>query len=158
MRLIPIIALALAAAMLAACGGGSPARVAGTPAGGASPAASAAVTPAASRAPVATPTRLAGNSTPVAPGESVEVRGIVGTITTDPEAIEITRLSGAAVNRILVKASTVIRSAGGGTISFAAIRTSDRIIADGRIDDRGDALVAAHITVSAVVPGAQPGG
>ena len=158
MRLLPIIALALPAAMLAACGGGSPAKGTPTPPGVASPAVSAAVSPAATGTRAASPTHPAGNRTPVAPGESVAVRGIVGTITTDPEAIEITRLSGAAVNRILVQASTVIRSAGGGTISFAAIRTSDRIIADGRIDDRGDALVAAHITVSAVVPGAQPGG
>ncbi|MHB8377491.1 MAG: hypothetical protein ACYDEB_11120 [Dehalococcoidia bacterium] len=154
MRLIPIIALVLAAAMLAACGGGSSAKGTPAPAGAGSPVASTA----AGTAAAASPTRSAGNSTPVAPGDTVEVRGIVGTITTDPKAIEITRLSGAAVNRIVVQASTVIRSAGGGTIDFAAIRTSDRIIAAGRVNDRGDALVAGQITVSAVVPGAAPGG
>ena len=69
-----------------------------------------------------------------------------------------TRLSGAPVNRVDVPSTAVIRSATGGRIAFEGIRTSDRIIADGHISDRGDALVADNITVSAVVPGAQPGG
>jgi len=143
----------------AACSGGSssPARTATPPAAptGAS-ASSAATTAAVSPSPVAT--SAGSNVTPVAPGDEVEVEGVVGTLTTDPKAIEITRLSGADVNRIEVQDSTDIRSAGGGRIDFSAIRTSDRIIADGRISDRGDALVATDITISAVVPGAQPGG
>jgi hypothetical protein len=86
------------------------------------------------------------------------VTGIVGTITTDPRAIEITRISGADVRRIEVPQVADIRSAGGSRIDFSAIKASDRIIAEGRISDRGDALVASQVTVSAVVPGAQPGG
>ena len=158
MRIRPaLFALAalVAAALLVACGGGSSSPT-GTPTTAPiSPAASATAagtiaTPAASPSP--------GDITPVAPGDSVSVTGIVGTVTTDPPAIEITRLSGAAVTRIQVQDSTVIRSATGGRIGLGNIRTSDRIIADGHINDRGDALIADDIAVSAVVPGAQPGG
>ena len=85
-------------------------------------------------------------ATRAAPGDAVSVTGIVGTLSTGPDAIEITRLSGAAVNRVDVQDATVIRSAGGGRIDFAGIHTSDRIIADGHISDRGDALVADEIT------------
>jgi hypothetical protein len=156
MRNRPVVAIfaALACAMLlAACGGGSSSPTS-TPA----IATTSASTTAAGeqRTPAASPT--ASDITPVAPGESVSVTGIVGTVTTDPPAIEITRLSGAAVTRIQVQDATVIRSASGSRIDLSTVRSSDRIIADGRINDRGDALIADDIAVSAVVPGAQPGG
>ena len=68
-----------------------------------------------------------------------------------------TRLSGAPVNRVDAF-DCVTAAVTGARIAFDGIRTSDRIIADGHISDRGDALVADNITVSSVVPGAQPGG
>jgi hypothetical protein len=145
-----VFALLLFGALLAACGGGSSSS-ASTPAPSAtSTTVSEGSTPAASPSP--------SDVTPVAPGDAVSVTGIVGTVTTDPPAIEITRLSGAPVTRIQVQDSTVIRSASGSRIDLGQVRTSDRIIADGHINDRGDALLADDIAVSAVVPGAQPGG
>ena len=147
--------LVVAALALGACSSGSSSPATPSPA---APRASTtnSETPTEAASPAhGTPTAAA---TPLAPGDTVDVTGVVGTVTTDPKAIEITRLSGADVNRIEVQDSTDIRSAGGGRIDFSAIKTSDRIIAEGRISDRGDALVATQITVSAVVPSAQPGG
>ncbi len=74
------------------------------------------------------------------------------------KVIEIKRLQGAAVAQVAVDATTAIRKAGGGTIQLKDIRTSDRIIAKGKLNDRRDALVASEITVQDVIPGAQPGG
>ncbi len=159
MRIVPaFLALACAAAVLSACGGSS--SPASTPT---QPAAAASVAPTAPAiaggTPGAVPTSAATSAiTPVQPGDQVELIGIVGTLSSNPDAIEVTRLSGAPVNRVDVPSTAVIRSATGGRIAFDGIRTSDRIIADGHISDRGDALVADDITVSAVVPGAQPGG
>jgi len=72
--------------------------------------------------------------------------------------IQVTRLSGANVNQIAVQDSTRIRTADGNTATFTQIRTSDRIIASGRLSDRGDAILADTITIQPVVPGAEPGG
>lgn len=147
--------LIVAALALSACSGRSSTHATASPAAPTTSTASSG-SPSAPASPAhGTPTAAAS---PLAPGDTVDVTGVVGTVTTDPKAIEITRLSGADVNRIEVEDSTDIRAAGGGRIDFSAIKTSDRIIAEGRISDRGDALVATQITVSAVVPGAQPGG
>lgn len=152
---VPIFAALVCGALLAACGGGSSSSPTNTPAVASTSSASTTAASAQSTPP-ASPT--ASDVTPVAPGDAVSVTGIVGTVTTDPPAIEITRLSGAAVTRIQVQDSTVIRSASGSRIDLSTVRSSDRIIADGRINDRGDALIADDIAISAVVPGAQPGG
>lgn len=120
-----------------------PSVTANTPGAGATSAATAGAT-----AAVASPS----------PGDTVEVTGIVGGVNVGAKVIEIKRLQGAAVTQVAVDATTAIRRAGGGTIQLTDIRTSDRIIAKGRINDRRDALVASEITVQDVVPGAQPGG
>ena len=91
-------------------------------------------------------------------GESLEVTGIVGGLNLNGSRIEIKRLQGAAVTQIAVDANTVIRKATGGKLQLKDVRTSDRIIARGVLNDRRDALVASEITVQDVVPGAQPGG
>ena len=91
-------------------------------------------------------------------GETVEVTGIVGGVNLSGNAVEIKRLQGAAVTQVSVDSRTAIRKAGGGTLRFNEIRTSDRIIARGTLNDRRDALVASEITVQDVVPGPQPGG
>ena len=143
-------------AVSAACSGGSSSPSTSTPHASPATVSSAATTTAEQSTAVAS--RTIRDITPVAPGDSVSVTGIVGTVTTNPPAIEITRLSGAPVTRIQLQDSTVIRNASGSRIDLGQVRTSDRIIADGRINDRGDALLADDVTVSAVVPGAQPGG
>ncbi len=122
-----------------------------TPAAGASPA----VTPASTTASTAT------SSTPgatTAAANNVEVAGIVGVVNVNGNVIEIKRLSGASVTEIAVESTTTIRKATGGKIAFKDIRTSDRIVASGELNDRGDQLIATEITVQDVVPGAQPGG
>ncbi len=88
----------------------------------------------------------------------MELTGVVGSVTPATRTIEITRLSGPTVNEIQVQDSTHIRTAEGGSTTFAQIRTADRIIASGHLNDRGDALVADDITVQSGLPGAQPGG
>jgi hypothetical protein len=89
---------------------------------------------------------------------TVELIGIVGTISASARVIQVTRLSGADVNQVALQDSTRIRRADGVTATFAQIRTSDRIIASGRLNDRGDAILADTITIQPVVPGAEPGG
>jgi hypothetical protein len=111
---------------------------------------------------------LAGlNATPTGSDDTpagsaiVEVTGIVGAVSTTARAIEINRLSGASVNRIEVAPATTIRSAGGHRVALQDIRPSERIIARGPLNERGDAIVANDITVQDVVPGApgsSPGG
>lgn len=145
----------------AACGGdtASPAKTASavpSAAAGASPVASpertqAAATPQDS----ATHTPVAGSP---AAGEILEVTGIVGGVTLSGNIIEIKRLQGAAVSRVSVDQRTLIRKATGGTLAFRDIRTSDRIIARGTLNDRRDTLVASEITVQDAIPGGQPGG
>ncbi len=100
--------------------------------------------------------------TPVAPsspaGETVEVTGIVGGVNLKGSVIEIRRLQGVAVTQVSVDQRTIIRKAAGGTLAFRDIRTSDRIIARGTLNDRLDTLLASEITVQDVIPGSQPGG
>lgn len=91
-------------------------------------------------------------------GDAVEVTGIVGGVSLSGKVIEIKRLQGAAVTQVSVDGTTVMHKAGGGTIQLKDIRTSDRIIAKGKLNDRRDALAASEITVQDVIPGAQPGG
>ena len=149
---VPLVLIALAAS--GGCGDDAksdPTAKPATPAAGAS----AAVTPASTTASTAT------SSTPGATkpaGNKVEVAGIVGVVNVSGNVIEIKRLSGASVTEIAVESTTTIRKATGGKIAFKDIRTSDRIVASGELNDRGDQLIATEITVQDVVPGAQPGG
>jgi hypothetical protein len=57
-----------------------------------------------------------------------------------------------------VDQNTVFRPAAGGTTTLAQIHASQRIIARGTINDRGDTLLASEVTVQDVVQGGQPGG
>ncbi len=169
---LPILALSLIAA---ACGGGSSSNPTATasssgtstkPATSATAAASPNRTSTAAAAPATPP--VAASLTPTggataAPGTTqsagqLEVTGIVGSVNTGTRTIEIKQLRGASVTKIEVGDSTRIRKATGGTLRLGDVRTSDRLIASGTLNDRGDALVAAEITVQDVVPGAQPGG
>lgn len=109
-------------------------------------------------APAASPTTPGGAAVRSPGGSTVEVTGIVGAVNAGSGLIEIDRLSGAAVRRIAVGPGTVMRRASGGTTTLGQIRPSDRIIARGTLNDRGDTLEATELTVQAVVPGAQPGG
>ena len=153
------ISILFALVFLAGCGGGSStsktstSTIAATTAGATNTPRSSITTVAGTPVARATP-----QDTRVAPGDAVEVTGVVGSISQGDRVIEITRLSGASVNRIIAEDSTSIRQAGGGRVTFGEIRTSDRIVASGTINDRGDGLVASAITVQAVVPGAVPGG
>lgn len=115
-------------------------------------------TPVASVSPAAqsTDTPAAAAGTP-AEG-TTEVTGIVGVVDEAQAFIEITRLSGASVQRIEVTTETAIRRAGGGRIGLAEVQPSDRIIAQGELNERGHRLVATSITVQQVRPGASPGG
>lgn len=161
--------LAAAALMLAvtsaACGGDSKSEptakpatpsVSGTASAKPSAAASTPSVSATSSATAGTPSAATAASEPQ--GDTVEVTGIVGSVSLSARYIEIRRLQGAAVTQVAVDAMTAIRKAGGGTIQLKDVRPSDRIIAKGRLNDRGDALVASEITVQDVIPGAQPGG
>lgn len=138
----------MAGVIVTACGGGS--KTAVPTAAATSQATKAAVSPTAAGSGATAP---AGSQ-----GATVEVTGIVGTVSASTRLIEIDRLSGAAVRRIQVDSSTVLRKAAGGTTTLSQIRVSDRIVARGTLNDRGDTLAASEITVQAVVPGAQPGG
>jgi hypothetical protein len=143
-----------------ACGGDTKASPTTSAAAGASVAVSATAppSPTARMQPVVTPESSATPPTSQPAGETVEVTGIVGGVNLSGNAIEIRRLQGAAVTQVSVDSRTVIRKAGGGTLGFKEIRTSDRIIARGTLNDRRDALIATEITVQDVVPGSQPGG
>ena len=158
MRSMLAAALIVAVAS-AACGGDS--KNSEPTAGPATPSvsttASAADTPGAGATGAAT-TGATAAATSRPQGDAVEVTGIVGGVSLSGKVIEIRRLQGAAVTQVSVDATTVIRKAAGGTIQLKDIRTSDRIIAKGKLNDRRDALVASEITVQDVIPGAQPGG
>jgi hypothetical protein len=95
---------------------------------------------------------------PTPSGEIVEVTGIVSRVAASTRVIGIKLLSGAQVTEIDVQPSTSIRRAGGGSILLTDIKTSDRIIARGRLNDRRDALLAIEVTVQDVVSGSGPGG
>lgn len=165
MRLPFLIATAaITACALAACGGSSSSSTP-TPrptlaaTSGAAPTAPATAPAAAS--PVGTPAASAtpaAADTPPPPGAEVEVTGIVGTVSAQTRMIEIKRLRGADVTRLEVGADTTIRRAAGGTARLTDVRTSDRIVATGTLNDRGDTLLATEITIQDVLPGAQPGG
>src|SRR5690349_8905750 len=112
------IFISLVAAMvfvtIAACGGSSKSSTA---------------TPSSARTPVAVRTTARPATTPsvppgatgsvtalatsAAPGETVELTGIVGTIAGSARVIQVTRLSGANVNQVAVQDSTRIRTAEG---------------------------------------------
>ena len=159
-NLIATLFILIALAASGACGDdakSNPTAKPATPAAGAS----AAVTPAstaASTSAASTPaaTKPAASASPS--GSKVEVAGIVGVVNANGNVIEIKRLSGASVTQVAVASTTAIRKATGGKITLKDIRTSDRIIASGKLNDRGDQLIATEITVQDVVPGAQPGG
>lgn len=169
MRLPFLIATAaITACALAACGGSSssstptprPTLAATSGAAPTAPATAPAAAPAAA-SPVGTPAASAtpaAADTPPPPGAEVEVTGIVGTVSAQTRMIEIKRLRGADVTRLEVGADTTIRRAAGGTARLTDVRTSDRIVATGTLNDRGDTLLASEITIQDVLPGAQPGG
>ncbi len=149
--LMPMLGL-LVAASLSGCGGGSnKAQVTAT------------------EAMVATRTAASATSTPASTGRPpgavaatasatvVEVTGIVGTVNATARTIQIDRRSGADVTKIVVDSATVIRLDVGDTTTLAKIRPSDRIVARGAINDRGDALMAVEITVQEVAPGSNGG-
>ncbi|HYM14340.1 MAG TPA: hypothetical protein VEZ14_02140 [Dehalococcoidia bacterium] len=161
MRVLLTFGACLLAVLAAACGGST--RTSSTPTPVTLPGANAgsptgAVSPVASAAPATAPAAAATTTASTPAGASVQVTGIVGSVSTATGFIEIDRLSGAAVRRISVGASTVLRRAGGGTTTLAQLRPSQRIIAEGTLNDRGDTLVASQVTVQDVVPGVQPGG
>ncbi len=141
--LAPVAALAVA---IVACGGSSNSNPTAT-------LTSQPVTSVASPAPT-----LSAPTTPPHTADTVEVTGIVGTASVNTGLIEIDRISGAPVRRISVDQSTVLRRAAGGTTTLAQIHASQRIIAEGVINDRGDTLIASEVTVQDVVQGGQPGG
>jgi hypothetical protein len=147
MRITMLVAITVVALGVAACGGSSDSKP--TPAPASPPATTAVASPAATRPAQATPSSNA---------ETVEVTGIVGTASASTGLIEIDRISGAPVRRISVDQHTVFRRAAGGTTTLAQIHTSQRIIARGTINDRGDTLIASEVTVQDVVQGGQPGG
>ncbi len=152
MRALLIPAIVILAVLAWSCGGSS------TPS--ASPTTSFSPTAASAKSPVASTTSAA--RTPISgaadAGTVDEVTGIVGSVSAATNTILIDRLSGAPVRKIAVDSSTVIRRVSGGTITLSEVRVSDRIVASGHLNDRQDALVAAHVTVQDVLPGAQPGG
>ncbi|HEY8171719.1 MAG TPA: hypothetical protein VIH21_01430 [Dehalococcoidia bacterium] len=150
-RLAPIIVLLLAFALAAACGGDDN-----------TPAAATATKPAATQRPAVTqePRPTASDAATQQAG-AMEVAGIVGVVSASLRIIEINRLSGAAVNKIEISPATRIRSARGGNTALSDIHPSDRIVARGALNGRGDAIVATEITVQDVLPGAPgsgPGG
>ena len=144
-------AASITVVMSVACGGDS-----NTSPAGATPAAPAVRTQAAAT-PVSGATSAPAATSHVA-GEMVEVTGIVGGVNLSGNVLQIRRLQGAAVTQVSVDPGTVIRKAAGGSLPFKGIRTSDRIIARGRLNDRRDTLLASEITVQDAIPGAQPGG
>ncbi len=99
-----------------------------------------------------------GGPTSAPAGETLEVTGIIGAVNLSARVIEIKPLQGATIQQIVIDTSTVLRKAGGGTAQLRDLKSSDRIIASGKLNDRRDALIATEITVQDVLPGAQPGG
>lgn len=151
-------AAAIIAMASVSCGGDSNASPAKSAPAVASVAASAsAVRTQAAATPASRATSAPAVSSQVT-GDTVEVTGIVDGVSLTGNIIEIRRLQGAAVTRVGVGPGTVVRKAAGGTLAFRDIRTSDRIIARGTLNDRRDTLLASQITVQDVIPGAQPGG
>jgi hypothetical protein len=156
--LTPTLAPALLALALAACGGSSSNA---TPTTRTTQAAASPATAAGTTTPAtgnASPVATASEPAPVTPGATVEVTGIVGTVSATTQTIEIRRLQGANVTRLEVGPRTSIRKAAGGTAQLRDIRPSDRLVAEGVLNDRGDTLLASQITVQDILPGAQPGG
>ena len=153
MRIL-LAALIAAAAGASACGGSSKSSTPTT-----APAKTTLASATVARSPGAAAT-VAGTPAPATTpsGEVVEVAGIVARVNASTRVIGIKLLSGAQVTEIDVQSSTAIRRAGGDSISLASIKTSDRIIARGRLNDRHDALVATELTVQDVVSGSGPGG
>ncbi len=144
------VALVLASLMLNACGGndnGDDADV--------TPAANTPAATAAAHTPEPSVTERGASSTPASGGE-VEVQGIVGAVDEGARTITINRLQGADVSVIEVDSNTRITSARGGTLRLGDLRSSDRIVARGTIED--GVLIATEIAVGQVVPGAAPGG
>ena len=158
MRVI-ILMLTVSAAVLAACGGSDSAK---TPTPTARPTLAGSTPAVGGVTPIPTPASATPNVTaavtPPAAGASVEVTGIVGAVSAATQTIEIRRLQGANVTRLEVGPRTVIRKAAGGTAQLGDIKPSDRLVARGVLNDRGDTLVATEITVQDIRPGAQPGG
>jgi hypothetical protein len=153
-----LLACAAVALLAAACGGSSSTSNTPTPAAQGSPAATAgARTSAAGTTPAAAASPAAA-ATATQAGATVEVTGIVGIVNTAQNQLNIQHLSGVNVRKINVDSSTSIRMASGGSLTLAQIRPSDRIIAQGKLNDRQDTLLATQVTVEQVVPGAQPGG
>jgi hypothetical protein len=95
-----------------------------------------------------------------APSEEglLEVTGVVGAVNLSSRTIQISRIRGADVTQIDIGPDTVMLDAEGNRVGLAQIRSSDRIIAEGRLSERGDSLVATRIEVQQVVPGSAPGG
>ena len=152
MRSLLIPAIVILAVAAWSCGGSS--KASPSPTAAASPATAVAKSPVASTSAAArTPTSGAADA-----GTVDEVTGIVGSVNAATRTILIDHLSGAPVTKITVDESTVIRRVSGDTITLREVRVSDRIVASGHLNDRQDALVAAHVTVQDVLPGAQPGG
>jgi hypothetical protein len=145
--ILSLIALVLVAS---SCGGSSKSSSSPT----------APVSPTAASTAERTARPASATSTPVASStEAVEeVTGIVGSISQATHIIQIDRLSGARVVKIAVDSSTVLRRAGGDTITLGDVHISDRIVASGHLNDRQDTLVATLVTVQDVLPGAGPGG
>ena len=158
MRILLFSAAIVLTAAVSACGSDSKSSPTATAKPSGTTTAANATTPAGST-PTARPTTgVTPARTQPASGDVLEVTGIVGGLNLNGSKIEIKRLQGAAVTQIAVDGTTVIRKATGGRLQLKDVRTSDRIIARGVLNDRHDALVASEITVQDVVPGAQPGG
>lgn len=151
MRTFTILALIAVAAIAWSCGGSS--KSSASPTTAASATTAAAKSPAASTTAASTPAPDSTDS-----GTVDEVTGIVGSVIAATRTIQIDRLSGAPVRKITVDDSTIIKRVSGDTITLSQVRVSDRIVASGHLNDRQDALVATHVTVQDVLPGAQPGG
>ena len=158
MRILLFSAAIVLAAAASACGSDSKSTSTATPKPAGTTTAATATAPTGST-PAARPTTgLTPAAKQPASGDVLEVTGIVGGLNLNGSKIEIKRLQGAAVTQIAVDGTTIIRKATGGRLQLKDVRTSDRIIARGVLNDRRDALVASEITVQDVVPGAQPGG
>ena len=158
MRILLCSAAIVLTAAVSACGSDSKSSATATAKPSGTATAATATAPAGSTPAARPTTSVTPAPTQPASGDVLEVTGIVGGLNLNGSKIEIKRLQGAAVTQIAVDGTTVIRKATGGRLQLKDVRTSDRIIARGVLNDRHDALVASEITVQDVVPGAQPGG